>query len=323
MKTTKPKKLKSVRYSKYGYWFILPFFIVYTVFSLWPLISTFYYSLFAYTTRNLKETITFTGLGNYLKLLGLADGEKAYFLKYLGNTLRIWVFNFIPQIALSLLAAAWLTDSRVRLRGKGAYKVLIYMPNIITAASISLLFYAFLSQYGPLMSVLRNAGLISQNSNIMSSTWGTSLAISFILLWMWYGNTTLLLISGMMGINASLYEAADLDGASTWQKFTRITLPLLKPILVYVLVTSAIGGLQLYDIPALFNASGYIGLPDDTSTTVTMYIMRLHSTDTGRAAAVSIMLFLITVLISLFLFRAMRQSESGRRHKKAEGGGQS
>ena len=157
----------------------------------------------------------------------------------------------------------------------------------------------------------------------MSSTWGTSLAISFILLWMWYGNTTLLLISGMMGINASLYEAADLDGASTWQKFTRITLPLLKPILVYVLVTSAIGGLQLYDIPALFNASGYIGLPDDTSTTVTMYIMRLHSTDTGRAAAVSIMLFLITVLISLFLFRAMRQSESGRRHKKAEGGGQS
>ena len=289
-------------------------------FFTWPLISTFYYSLFAYTTRNLKETITFTGHGNYLKLLGLADGEKAYFLKYLGNTLRIWVFNFIPQIALSLLAAALADFGQPEFGTRtGAHKVLIYMPNIITAASISLLFYAFLSQYGPLMSVLRNAGLISQNSNIMSSTWGTSLAISFILLWMWYGNTTLLLISGMMGINASLYEAADLDGASTWQKFTRITLPLLKPILVYVLVTSAIGGLQLYDIPALFNASGYIGLPDDTSTTVTMYIMRLHSTDTGRAAAVSIMLFLITVLISLFLFRAMRQSESGRRHKKAEG----
>ena len=100
----------------------------------------------------------------------------------------------------------------------------------------------------------------------------------------------------MMGINRSLYEAADIDGATSWQKFIRITLPLLKPVLLYTLVTSAIGGLQLYDIPALFNTNGStIGYPDDTSTTVTMYIMRLHSTDTGRAAAVSILLFLVTV----------------------------
>ena len=123
----------------------------------------------------------------------------------------------------------------------------------------------------------------------MSDKWATSLTISFILFWMWYGNTSLILISGMMGINKSLYEAADIDGASSWQKFIRITLPLLKPVLLYTLVTSAIGGLQLYDIPALFNTNGgTIGYPDDTSTTVTMYIMRLHSTDTGRAAAVSI-----------------------------------
>lgn len=100
----------------------------------------------------------------------------------------------------------------------------------------------------------------------------------------------------MMGINRSLYEAADIDGATSWQKFIRITLPLLKPVLLYTLVTSAIGGLHLYDIPALFNTNGStIGYPDDTSTTVTMYIMRLHSTDTGRAAAVSILLFLVTV----------------------------
>lgn len=79
----------------------------------------------------------------------------------------------------------------------------------------------------------------------------------------------------MMGINRSLYEAADIDGATSWQKFIRITLPLLKPVLLYTLVTSAIGGLQLYDIPALFNTNGStIGYPDDTSTTVTMYIMR-------------------------------------------------
>lgn len=303
------KKKKGIRYSKYGYFFILPFFVVYCVFSLWPLISTFYYSLFEYTTRNLKVTINFAGFENYRKILGIAEGETAYFLKYLGNTLRIWVFNFIPQILLSLLLAWWLTDNRVRLKGKGTFKILVYMPNIITAASISMLFYALLSQFGPIMTTLRNAGLLSQDANLMTSKWGTSLSISFILFWMWYGNTTLLLISGLLGINNALYDAADIDGATSWQKFIHISIPLLKPVLVYVLVTSAIGGLQLYDVPALYNVNGNVGLPDDTSTTVTMYIMRLYSTDTGRAAAISILLFLITLIISLFIFRMNRDRD--------------
>jgi multiple sugar transport system permease protein len=314
-----PRRLKSVSYSRYGYYFIAPFFIVYIIFSLWPLLSTFYYSFFEYTTRNLRTTITWAGLNNYAKLLGLTSGEKAYFVKYLGNTLRIWLVNFIPQIALALLIAAWLTDSRVRLKGKGLYKVMVYMPNIITAASISILFYALLSKFGPVISTLKNWGWISQGADIMTSKWGTSLTLSFILFWMWYGNSTLLLIAGMLGINPSLYEAADIDGASGRQKFFRITLPLLKPVLLYVLVTSIIGGLQLYDIPALFNTTvggGLVGLPDDTSTTVAMYIMRLHSSDTGRAAAVSVMLFLITLIISLLFFWMFRDTGEYRRAKR-------
>ena len=166
------------------------------------------------------------------------------------------------------------------------------------------------------MSQLKTWGWIANDANLLSSKWGTSLSISFILFWMWYGNTTLLLISGMLGINSSLYEAADIDGASGRQKFFKITLPLLKPILLYVLVTSVIGGMQLYDIPALFNVSGAIGLPDDTSTTITMYIMRLHSSDTGRAAAVSVLLFLITMLISLIFFRAFRDDEEYQKAKQ-------
>ena len=147
-KETKPK---TVSYGKYGYLFIAPFFIVYLVFSLWPLLNTFYYSMFEYTTRNLRTTITFTGFQNYLNVLGIADGEQGYFLKYLGNTLRLWLLNFVPQILLSLLAAAWLTNNRAKLKARGFYKVVLYMPNIITAASISLLFCALLSKYGPIM----------------------------------------------------------------------------------------------------------------------------------------------------------------------------
>ena len=215
MRAPKPKH-KGISYSKYGYRFILPFFLVYLVFSLWPLLSTFYYSLFEYTTRNLVETSRFAGLENYGKILGLAEGEKANFLLYLGNTVRIWICNFIPQILMSLLVAAWLTDNRVELKGKGVFKVLTYMPNIITAASVSMVFYALLCQYGPVMTTLRKLGWVAQSANIMSDKWATGLTISFILFWMWYGNTTLILISGMMGINRSLYEAADIDGATSW-----------------------------------------------------------------------------------------------------------
>ncbi len=316
-----PKKKKSVQYNKYGYMFIAPFFIVYLVFSLYPLLNTFYYSTFSIVTRNLRTTTEFTGLGNYISVLGLASGEKAYFLTYLGNTVRIWLFNFVPQILLSLLCAAWLTDNRTRLKLNGFYKIMVYMPNIITAASISLLFCALLSKYGPVMSTLRSWGWIGSAFDVMRSKWATSISISGILLWMWYGNTTLLLIAGMIGISPQLYEAADLDGATGRQKFFKITLPLLKPVLLYVLVTSVIGGLQLYDIPALFNTAGqggaYMGGPNDTSTTVTMYIMRLHNTDTGRAAAVSVLLFVITLIISLLFFRVFRDNDDAKL-KKAE-----
>lgn len=321
--STKVAGKKGVSYEKYGYLFIAPFFIVYIVFSLWPLLSTFYYSMFEYTTRYGRTTIEFTGLQNYLNVLGIADGESGYFLKYMGNTLRMWLLNFLPQILLSLLCAAWLTNNRAKLKARGFYKVVLYMPNIITAASISLLFCALLSKYGPVMSTLRNLGWISGSADIMLSKWGTSISISAIQVWMWYGNTMLLLIAGIIGISPEIYEAAELDGATGRQQFFSITLPLLKPVLVYVLVTSAIGGLQLYDIPALFNVgqgTGYVGGPNDTSTTVTMYIMRLHNTDTGRAAAVSVLLFICTLIISLIFFKTLQTSDAYGGKKKKKGG---
>ncbi len=317
MKTKKGRK-NALNYAKYGYMFIAPFFIVYAIFSFWPLLKTFYYSFFEYTTRNLKTTVTFAGFQNYANALGIAAGEHSYFLDYLGNTLRMWVFSFIPQILLSLLVAAWLTNRRTRIKRGGIYKILVYMPNIITAGSISLLFAALLSKYGPIMSTLRSMGWISANTDVMSSQWGTSLSISFILFWMWYGNTSLLLIAGMLGIDTTLYESAEMDGANGRQQFMRITLPLLRPVLLYTLVTSVIGGLQLYDIPALFNAgqgTAYMGGPNDTSTTVAMYIMRLHSSDTGKASAVSVLLFLITLAISLIFFRVFRDNDAAKQAK--------
>lgn len=312
------KRKKSVSYEKYGYLFILPFFLVYFIFQLYPLLSTFYYSLFTYQKRNLNETIEFSGLLNFGKLLGLVKGEAPYFLKYLGNTVIMWMGGFIPQIIVSLLLAAWLTNTIVKVKGAGAIKILTYMPNIITAASVSVLFNALFAQYGPITLLLKKMGILASDFNFMYSVVGARGIISFILFWMWYGNTTLLLISGMMGINPSLYEAAEIDGANGRQSFFKITVPLLKPILLYTLVTSAVGGLQLYDIPSLFNVNGssMSGGPDDSTTTVAMYIMRLYNQDTGRAAAVSVMLFVITLIVSIILFKSMEDKDAKLEEKQ-------
>lgn len=311
------KKRRTVNYSKYGYYFIAPFFIAYLLFQFWPLLNTFYYSTLSYYKRNGREFVSFAGLQNFINILGLAEGEKAYALIYLKNTLILWIQNFIPQILVSLLLAVWLTNKKARVKGAGAVKVIVYLPSIITAASVAVLFKALFTQYGTVTKTLRDLGIIAENFDFMASVGGTRGLISLILFWMWFGNTSLLLISGILGINPGLYEAAEIDGASGWQQFCYLTLPLLKPILLYVLVTSAIGGLQMYDIPALFNVpeTGLVGLPNDTSTTMTMYIMRMYNTDVGKAAAVSVLLFFVTLIISLFLFYSMRDKDVSAQKK--------
>ena len=315
------KKHKRVEYGRYGYFFIAPFFIAYLLFQLWPLINTFYYSTLSYYKRNGREFVSFAGLENFKAIFGITAGEKAYVVMYLKNTMIMWFCNFIPQILVSLLLAAWLTNTIVKLRAQGAYKIIVYLPSVVTAASVSVLFKALFSQYGPMTKTLRDLGIISSQFDFMKSTPGSRGLIAFMLFWMWYGNTTLLLISGILGIDPSLYEAADIDGANGRRKFSSITLPLLKPIMLYVLITSAIGGLQMYDIPALFNVSetGLVGQPNDSTTTVAMYIMRLYSSDVGKAAAISVFLFVITLAISLFFFSTM--SDRDEKPKKIKKGG--
>lgn len=317
------KKKKKISYGKYGYFFIAPFFITYLLFQLWPLINTFYYSTLSYYKRNGREFVDFAGIQNFLNVLGLAAGERPYALSYLKNTLIMWGFNFVPQILVSLLLAVWLTDQKVKVKGTGAVKVIVYLPSIITAASVSVLFKALFSQYGPITQTLKDWGVIAKNFDFMSSVAGSRGLISGILWWMWFGNTTLLLISGVLGIDPGLFEAADIDGATGFEKFRYITLPLLKPIMLYTLVTSAIGGLQMYDIPALFNVpeTGLVGLPDDKTTTMAMYIMRLYNSDVGKAAAVSVILFAVTLIVRLILFASMSDKDERRMKKARKAGG--
>ena len=327
VRESRDKRNTTVEYSRYGYVFIAPFFFVFLFFQIWPLINTFYYSTLrfvgknALTMKTVKPDSLYAAFSNFRDILGITPGEKAYVIDFFGNTLLMWCMNFIPQILISLLLAVWLSDVKTKLKGTGFFKIIVYLPSVITAASISLLFNSLFSQYGPVSVMFRDMGIITPTYKFLDDIWASRGIVALILFWMWYGNTTLLIISGVMGINPSLFEAADIDGAGGWKKFRYITLPLLKPIMLFVLVTSAIGGLQMYDVPSLFNTSmnePTSGLPGDTTTTVAMYIRRFAVNNPGKASAISVLLFIATFVISMLFFISMRNKDVRPQKKKKE-----
>lgn len=325
-KTPKKRVAKGVNYARYGYYFLLPFFVVYLIFSAYPLANTIYLAFQKYMITGTNKVIgpTFNGLSNFTNVLTKGNTIQAF-----ENTIIMWVINFVPQILLALLLAKWFTDTRLKIRGQGAIKIMVYMPNIITAASISVLFFSlFAFPQGPVNSLLAQLGVIDKATYMNAGTaatvsyrflekgWSVRLIVAFINFWMWYGNTMIVLISGMLGISPSLFEAAEVDGATPNQIFTKITLPLLKPIMLYTLITSLIGGMQMYDIPQMMQQTG--SPAKDMTQTVTMYIMELvysGTKDYGRGAAVSVLLFLFTGALSLVLFWVMRDKDAAAEKK--------
>lgn len=290
------KRKKTVDYSKWGYIFLLPFFITYITFSLIPLITTFYNAFFENYMSGLTQVgPNFVGLENF-KAIFSSD-----LLKYTKNTAILWIIGFVPQIIVSLLLAVWFTDLRLRLRATGFFKTVIYLPNVIMAASFAMLFFTLFSNIGPINIVLVDMGIIDKPFRFFSSVWGTRGLIGAMNFLMWFGNTTILLMAAIMGIDTALFEAAQMDGAKSFQVFTKITIPTIKPIFIYVLITSMIGGLQMFDVPQILTNGK--GTPDRTSTTLIMYLNNhLFSKNYGMAGALSVILFVITAILSLFVF---------------------
>ena len=296
-------KKKSINYGKWGYLFILPFFIIYFIFSLIPLVDTVRYSFFEYFRSGIKEIgPNFIGMENYISLL------KSDMFKYGANTLILWLIGFVPQIVIALVLAAWFTDARLKIRGKQFFKVVIYLPNLIMASAFALLFFTMFSTNGPVNSILMSLGWIKAPIDFMGSVFGTRSLIGFMNFLMWFGNTTILLMAGMMGIDPALFEAAEVDGATSTQVFFRITMPLLRPILVYVLITSLIGGLQMFDVPQILTNG--TGGPTDTTMTLIMYLNKqLYSKNYGMGGALSVLLFIVTGILSLIVFKAFAQKK--------------
>ena len=301
---TKYKNNVAGKHNKWGYIFLIPFFVVFVIFQLIPLITTIYNSFFENYMSGLTQVgPNFIGLENFAKLFQSGD-----LMKYFNNTMIMWILGAVPQIIVSLLLAAWFTDPSLRLKCQQFFKTVIYLPNLIMAAAFAMLFFALFADSGPINSMLMQIGIISEPYKFMSHVWTVRGLIAFMNFLMWFGNTTILLMAGMMGIDPALFEAAEVDGATSGQVFWKITLPLLRPILVYVIITSLIGGLQMFDVPQILtNGSGD---PMRTSMTLIMYLNKhLFSKNYGMAGALSVMMFILTGVLSLIVYKMTASKE--------------
>ena len=317
------KKRKRVSYSKWGYFFILPFFISFFIFSLIPLADTIRYSFYEYYRSGIKEIgPNFVGMANYVSLL------QSDMLDYAKNTAILWIIGFVPQIVIALLLASWFADNRMKLKGAQFFKVVIYLPNLIMASAFAMLFFTLFSTSGPLNSILMDLGIINKQIDFLGSVFGVRSIIGLMNFLMWFGNTTIMLMAAIMGISVDIFEASELDGCNSIQKFFYITLPMIRPILTYTLIVSMIGGLQMFDVPQILTNGQ--GSPDRTSMTLIMFLNNhLKSKNYGMAGALSVYLFIVSAILCFIVYKvsndqdpdgskaaAKKQAKEARREKR-------
>lgn len=291
------------RQNRKGFWFCLPFLIVFLTFNVYPVFRTLQMSFMSYKGFG-KET--FVRFENYSR----AITDSLFWSAFL-NTIKMWGVNIVLQLGLALLLTIIFNDIKYRMRGLSIFRALFYLPNLIACTSVAFLFKTLLDwKFGSVNQILLNLGLISQPVNWLTGKEVTAqMVVGVVGAWMWFGNSFIMLMAGVQGIDTTYFEAATIDGAGRWQIFGRITMPLLRPIMLYVTVTSLIGGLQLFDLPYLI--SGTKGQPGRSLFTAVFYLydMAFNKNQMGYAAALAFVLFLIISVFCAMAFKLMNRKE--------------
>ena len=302
---TVKRRRSGVSYAKWGYIFIAPFFLAYFFFTLVPQFLTIYNSLFENYRVGLTQVgPNWVGLDNYVALFTPEADGLVRILKYSSNTAILWVLGAVPQFVIALLLAVIFTSYRLNIKGQGFFKTVIYMPNLIMAAAFSMLFYTLFSNVGPIQIMLENAGIVDHSFDFFSYRITVRGMIALMNFLMWFGNTTIVLMAGIMGIDQSLFESATIDGANTIQVFFRITMPLLMPIFVYCLITAMIGGIQMFDVPQVLTNGR--GEPNEMTRTLVMYLNGyLRNKNYGMAGAISVIIFVITGILGGIVYKML------------------
>jgi len=312
----KSKSLKSV--NNYAYLFLLPFFITFIIFQLYPMVYSIYLS---FTDTYVIGAETFDG-----KFIWFKNYETLWndpqFWQSIKNTFIIFTMNFIPQLVAALFFAVIFTSTRYKIKSKGLFRFVYFLPNILTAAAVAVLYSNLLeARNGPLWHLFHDLGLVNGDKNFFLEAWSSRIIIAFIQFWMWFGNSMVIYIAGIKGINKEIFEAADMDGAGPFRQFFSITFPILKPIMLYSLITSVIGGLSMFDIPMLLNAGGpRLDNGLYSTQTITMFIYEKAFgtvfSDYGIASAASVYLFFISLFFSILLNLWLNRDKDKKTEKK-------
>ena len=286
-----------------AYLFVLPFVIVFLVFNVYPVLRTLFLSFTSY--RGFGEA-ALNGIANYTRVLG-----DKFFWRSLWNTVKMWGLNIVLQLGLAFLLTIVFSDVKYRIRGLGFFRAVFYLPNLISATSVAFLFKTLLDwKYGSFNQMLLSIGIIDEQVNWLGASATAPWVISVIQTWMWFGNSFIMLMAGVQGISRDYFEAAAIDGAGRWTTFGKITLPLLKPIMLYVFITSLIGGLQLFDLPFLISG-GTAGNPSGSLQTTIMYLYKFgfETGQVGYASAIAYTLFGIILIVSLIQFKTLGKED--------------
>jgi cellobiose transport system permease protein len=288
------------RFSPYLY--IAPFFVVFGVFGLFPLLYTGWVSFTGWRADRPGSEDSFVGLANYSRLL-----HDQFFWNALKNTVMIGLISTVPQLMLALGLAHLLN---YRLRGRTFFRMGVLIPNVTSVAAVTIIFVQLFGRdYGLINYVLHLFGM--KNLDWQAGTWSSWIAISLIVTWRWTGYNALIYLAGMQAIPFELYESAALDGAGRWRQFRTITVPMLRPTILFTVIVSTIGALQLFGEPLLFNVSQTPSSGGSQHQFQTMavytYEQFWNNFKYGYGAAISwAMFFVIVVIVGINLTLARR-----------------
>ncbi|GIJ51421.1 ABC transporter permease [Virgisporangium aliadipatigenens] len=290
------------RLAPYGY--IAPFFLLFAVFGLFPLLFTFYVALFDWNPIGER---TFVGLDNFTRLV-----DDPRFWNAVRNTFSIWVLSTVPQLLLALGVAHLLNHAR--LRASGFFRMSVLVPYITSVGATTIVFGQLIDRdYGMVNWFLELLGLA--HIEFTASVWGSHLTIAAMVMWRWTGYNALLYLASLQALPREIYEAAAVDGAGQWRQFRHITVPALRPIIVFTVVNSTIGGLQIFTEALLLSPSAAqtCGAARQCQTlTLFLYEQGFGRYQFGYGSAIGVALFVMVVITALVNFLLVSRSRAER-----------
>lgn len=280
------KREMSPRLNRTGWCFVIPSVILIILFVFYPMVQALITSFQTGAGNNL----TFAGIANYKRLLTDTTFRKALF-----NTLLYLIIQVPIMILLALVISSMLNNKKLKF--KGFFRTAIFLPCVTSLVAYSIIFKSLFATDGFVNSILMKLNLIAEPISWITDPVWAKILIILAITWRWTGYNMVFYLSGLQGIDDSIYEAADIDGAGAFEKFKSITLPMLKPIILFTTINSTIGTLQLFDETMNITQGG----PANATITISQYIYNIlfkYSPDFGYAAAVSYVIVVMIVVLS-------------------------